>query len=125
MRNLVQLRVVVALLLASPGAAVAYIGPGAGITAIGTAIALIGAIILAIVGFIWYPVKRLRAKLRDKKKNRELWERSPVQTQFMQDSFAGDTRTLAQPTLNIGLIRAALTPVPPLTSPTLQVMPRA
>jgi type I restriction enzyme, S subunit len=36
-----------------------------------------------------------------------------LQTQFMQDSFAGDTRTLAQPTLNIGLIRAALTPVPP------------
>jgi type I restriction enzyme S subunit len=36
-----------------------------------------------------------------------------LQTQFMQESFAGDTRTLAQPTLNIGLIRAALTPVPP------------
>ena len=31
----------------------------------------------------------------------------------MQESFAGDTRTLAQPTLNIGLIRAALTPMPP------------
>lgn len=36
-----------------------------------------------------------------------------LQTQFMQERFAGDTRTLAQPTLNIGLIRAALTPVPP------------
>lgn len=36
-----------------------------------------------------------------------------LQTQFMQESFAGDTRTLAQPTLNVGLIRAALTPVPP------------
>lgn len=70
MRNLVPLAVV-ALLLASPGEALAYIGPGAGITAIGTAIALIGAIILAIVGFIWYPVKRLRAKLRDRKKNPE------------------------------------------------------
>ena len=31
----------------------------------------------------------------------------------MQDSFAGDTRTLAQPTLNVGLIRAAITPLPP------------
>jgi type I restriction enzyme S subunit len=28
--------------------------------------------------------------------------------------FLGDTRTLAQPTLNIGLIRAAKTPLPPL-----------
>jgi type I restriction enzyme, S subunit len=36
-----------------------------------------------------------------------------LQTQFMQESFAGDTRTLAQPTLNVGLIRAAMTPVPP------------
>lgn len=36
-----------------------------------------------------------------------------LQTKFMQDSFAGDTRTLAQPTLNVGLIRAALTPMPP------------
>jgi type I restriction enzyme, S subunit len=36
-----------------------------------------------------------------------------LQTGFMQTSFAGDTRTLAQPTLNIGLIRQALTPIPP------------
>lgn len=36
-----------------------------------------------------------------------------LQTRFMQESFAGDTRTLAQPTLNVGLIRTALTPLPP------------
>jgi type I restriction enzyme S subunit len=36
-----------------------------------------------------------------------------LQTEFMQTSFAGDTRTLAQPTLNVGLIRQALTPLPP------------
>ncbi|MBA4211640.1 MAG: type I restriction endonuclease subunit S [Polaromonas sp.] len=36
-----------------------------------------------------------------------------LQTDFMHKNFAGDTRTLAQPTLNIGLIRQALTPVPP------------
>lgn len=67
MRNVVPPGVVAALLLASPGVAWAYIGPGAGITAIGTAIALLGAILLAIVGFIWYPIKRLRAKMRGKK----------------------------------------------------------
>lgn len=42
-----------------PGAAAAYVGPGAGLTAIGTVLALIGAVFLAIVGFVWYPVKRL------------------------------------------------------------------
>ena len=56
-----------ALLLAAPQSAEAYIGPGAGISAIGTVIALIGAILLAIVGFVWYPIKRLRAKIKNKK----------------------------------------------------------
>ncbi len=36
-----------------------------------------------------------------------------LQTEFMQDRFGKDTRTLAQPTLNIGLIRSATTPLPP------------
>jgi hypothetical protein len=49
-----------------PSAADAYVGPGSGITAIGAALALMGGVVLAIVGFIWYPVKRLlrRAKRR-------------------------------------------------------------
>lgn len=46
-----------AILSATPAAA--YIGPGAGLGAIGTVIAVIGAILLMIVGFVWYPVKRL------------------------------------------------------------------
>jgi type I restriction enzyme, S subunit len=37
-----------------------------------------------------------------------------LQSTFMQGRFIGDTRTLAQPTLNIGLIRKTLTPIPPL-----------
>lgn len=46
-----------------PVAAHAYVGPGAGLTAIGTMVALAAALILAVVGFVWYPIKRLmRAK---------------------------------------------------------------
>ena len=37
-----------------------------------------------------------------------------LQSDFMQNMFLGDTRTLAQPTLNIGLIKNATTPFPPL-----------
>lgn len=55
----------------SSGEAFSYIGPGAGISAIGTVIALAGAILLAIVGFVWYPIKRLRAKNRKKKNTDE------------------------------------------------------
>ena len=47
-----------------PSNAVAYIGPGVGLTAIGTVVALIGTIVLAIVGFIWYPLKRLSTKIK-------------------------------------------------------------
>lgn len=42
-----------------PAAAQAYVGPGAGLTAIGTMIALFLGLALAIVGFVWYPLKRM------------------------------------------------------------------
>lgn len=42
-----------------PDTAAAYVGPGAGLTAIGTVVALFAALGLALVGFVWYPVKRL------------------------------------------------------------------
>ena len=58
---------VIALLLAAPQGTEAYIGPGAGIAAIGTVIALIGGILLAILAFIWYPIKRLLTKIKRKR----------------------------------------------------------
>jgi len=61
-RHRIPLIALVALLL--PGAAQAYVGPGAGLGAIGTVLALIGAVLLAILGFLWYPIKRLLAKRR-------------------------------------------------------------
>lgn len=45
-----------------PTLAHAYIGPGAGVSAIGAALALVAAVFFAIVGFVWYPVKRLLRK---------------------------------------------------------------
>jgi hypothetical protein len=40
----------------------AYMGPGAGLSAIGSFLSLIAAFFFAIVGFIWYPVRRLFKK---------------------------------------------------------------
>jgi hypothetical protein len=48
-----------ALAAFGPSVAHAYVGPGAGLTAIGTVLALMAAVLFAIVGFVWYPVKRL------------------------------------------------------------------
>lgn len=50
--------------LALAGTAQAYVGPGAGLTAIGTVVALLAAVSLAVVGFIWYPIRRLRRRRR-------------------------------------------------------------
>ena len=58
--------IVAALMIVAPNA-FAYIGPGAGLTAIGTVVAFIAAILLAIVGFVWYPIKRLLAKKKEKR----------------------------------------------------------
>ncbi len=55
--------VLAGLALLSAPAAHAYVGPGAGLSAIGVLVALIGAIALAIVGFVWYPLKRLFRRL--------------------------------------------------------------
>ncbi len=54
-------------LFATP--ATAYVGPGAGIGVIGTALALIGTVILLLVGFVWYPLKRFLRRNRSVEKN--------------------------------------------------------
>jgi type VI protein secretion system component VasK len=42
-----------------PAISHAYVGPGTGLSAIGTIIAFIGAVFLLVMGFLWYPIKRL------------------------------------------------------------------
>ena len=44
--------------------AFAYLGPGAGLAAIGAFLALVVGVIAALFGFLWYPVKRLLSKRR-------------------------------------------------------------
>ena len=53
--------------LTIPDAAWAYIGPGAGISAIGSLLAIIATLVFAIVGFVWFPVKRLMKRRKAKR----------------------------------------------------------
>lgn len=46
------------LMLASAPAA-AYIGPGLGAGVVSTVLAVLGALVLAVVGIVYYPLKRL------------------------------------------------------------------
>ena len=54
----------VVITLLAPNLAHAYVGPGAGLSAIGAVLAFIGATLLLIVGFVWYPIKRLLKRLK-------------------------------------------------------------
>jgi hypothetical protein len=51
--------------------AMAYIGPGAGLSAIGAFLAVIAAIIAALFGFVWYPIKQFVRKLRNSKNKKK------------------------------------------------------
>jgi hypothetical protein len=57
-----------AVLLALPSPALAYIGPGAGLSAIGTVVAVVGAFLLLVAGFVWYPVRRMIRRRRETRK---------------------------------------------------------
>lgn len=57
---------VAAFVVLLPAPAAAYLGPGAGLSAIGAALALVAAIGLAVVGFVWYPAKRLSRRFLGK-----------------------------------------------------------
>lgn len=67
--------IIIALALAAfmPATAAAYVGPGAGITAIGALWALIAAVFLTLGGLLAWPV---RAFLRRRKKASEQVEKS-------------------------------------------------
>ena len=49
----------------------AYIGPGAGLGSLGALAALAGAVFLIVVGFIWYPAKRIIRRLKARRAARQ------------------------------------------------------
>ncbi|VEP15143.1 hypothetical protein H1P_310044 [Hyella patelloides LEGE 07179] len=59
------------LVILVPQPAMAYVGPGAGIAALGALLAIIAGVIAAIFGFLWYPIKRLLQKRKQSKKDQQ------------------------------------------------------
>jgi hypothetical protein len=53
-----------AALILFPFGAEAYIGPGAGLSALGTLAAVAGALLVAVVGIILFPIRILLKRLR-------------------------------------------------------------
>ena len=55
------------LVLQLPLPALAYVGPGLGLGALGVILGVIFSIFLAVVGVFWYPIKRLIQKFKKPK----------------------------------------------------------
>jgi len=66
-------------LLALPDIALAYIGPGAGITFIGALIGLVLAVLSAISFILFWPVRRVWRRMKAKKENIEAMERQDAE----------------------------------------------
>ena len=45
--------------------AMAYVGPGTGIAALGALLAIIVGVVAALFGFLWYPMKRMMKKRKE------------------------------------------------------------
>lgn len=57
--NFVFLVLLTMVLAASPETAMAYVGPGLGLGAIGAVLGVVLSVVLGLFAIIWYPVKRL------------------------------------------------------------------
>lgn len=63
--------VFVCLAFFGSGSADAYIGPGMGAGLIGTVFGVVGALLLAIIGIVYYPIKRMLKKRRQMKSDQK------------------------------------------------------
>ncbi len=65
-RTLKHSALISAILIFLPQTVMAYVGPGAGLSAIGAFFALVFCVIVAVFGLIWYPLKKLFRKPKQK-----------------------------------------------------------
>lgn len=77
--------------LALPATALAYVGPGAGLSVIGSLLAFFAAIIVGIFGFLWFPVRRI---LRKRKQAKEQASGEPESAPEMHAEGAGPERAM-------------------------------
>ena len=58
---------IILIVILLPTISMAYVGPGAGLSAFGSLFALLAAIIIAVFGFVWFPIKRILRRMKQKK----------------------------------------------------------
>lgn len=83
--------VLVVQALVQPATALAYVGPGAGLSVIGSLLAFFAAIIVGIFGFLWFPVRRI---LRKRKQAKEQASGDPESTPEVRAEGPGPERAV-------------------------------
>jgi len=71
-----------------PATAFAYVGPGTSLSAIGSLLALIFALVVAILGFLWFPIKRMLRKkdVYTTESQEERLEQAPMNLDAAEDN---------------------------------------
>ena len=62
LRRFAPITFMLVLILGQPATAFAYVGPGAGLSIIGSLLAFLAAIVVGIFGFLWFPIRRFLRK---------------------------------------------------------------
>jgi hypothetical protein len=70
LRRVASVTIVVALILGQPETAAAYVGPGAGLSIVGSLLAFLAAIVIGVFGFIWFPIRRYLRKRKQASERR-------------------------------------------------------
>lgn len=60
----------VILVVSTPSAASAYMGPGLGMGAVGVTLGVLGSILLGLMSIVWYPAKRMIRAVRRRSSGR-------------------------------------------------------
>lgn len=69
--QLMILSLIIGLVVLVPNYADAYVGPGLGAGTIGVILGIIGSLFIALFAIIWYPLKRLFKKKKNKNQETE------------------------------------------------------
>jgi hypothetical protein len=65
--QLIATVLVVCLVILTPDGAKAYVGPGLGAGTVSVILGILGSIFIALFAIVWYPLKRLLARMRKSK----------------------------------------------------------
>jgi hypothetical protein len=68
LKRIVPLACLTVPALLQPATAIAYVGPGAGLSIVGSLLAFFAAIIVGIFGFLWFPIRRVLRKRKQARK---------------------------------------------------------